>query len=66
MHASETMGYTPNECLVIEDSLKGARAATSGGFDVYGYTQLNEDPDFENEVTKSFEQMIELISMLKL
>lgn len=66
LHASETMGYTPNECLVIEDSLKGARAATSGGFDVYGYTLLNEDPDFENEVTKSFEQMIELISMLKL
>ena len=60
------MGYSPNECLVIEDSLKGAMAATSGGFDVYGYTQLNEEPDFEKEVTKTFGKMEELISLLKL
>jgi beta-phosphoglucomutase-like phosphatase (HAD superfamily) len=52
--------------LVIEDSIKGAKAATSGGFDVYGYTLQNEDPDFENEVTKTFGQMKELISLLKL
>tara|TARA_R110002050_G_scaffold65841_11_gene142314 strand:- start:16746 stop:17390 length:645 start_codon:yes stop_codon:yes gene_type:complete len=66
LHASKTMGYDPNECLVIEDSFKGAKAATSGGFDVYGYTLLNEDPDFENEVTKTFEEMTELISLLNL
>jgi beta-phosphoglucomutase-like phosphatase (HAD superfamily) len=60
------MGFSPKECLVIEDSIKGAKAATSGGFDVYGYTLQNEDPDFENEVTKTFGQMKELISLLKL
>jgi len=41
------MGFLPNECLVIEDSYKGALAATSGGFDVYGYDLHNEDPNFE-------------------
>lgn len=66
LHASKTMGYSPNECLVIEDSLKGAKAATSGGFDVYGYMPLNVEPDFEKEVTKTFGQMEELISLLKL
>ncbi|MEQ9581638.1 MAG: HAD family hydrolase [Arenibacter sp.] len=66
LYASESMGYSPSECLVIEDSFTGAKAATSGGFDVYGYTLLNEDPDFEKEVTKTFEQMEELISLLKL
>jgi HAD superfamily hydrolase (TIGR01509 family) len=66
LHASKSMGFSPKECLVIEDSIKGAKAATSGGFDVYGYTLQNEDPDFENEVTKTFGQMKELISLLKL
>lgn len=66
LHASIIMDYAPNECLVIEDSLKGAKAATSGGFDVYGYTMLNEDPDFEREVTKTFSEMTELISLLNL
>lgn len=66
LHASAAMGFLPNECLVIEDSYKGALAATSGGFDVYGYDLHNEDPNFEKEVTKTFEQMKDLISLLKL
>jgi len=66
VHASMTMGFSPNECLVIEDSFKGARAATNGGFDVYGYTRHNEDPDFENEVTLSFPEMHQLIALLNL
>tara|TARA_R110000868_G_scaffold291002_2_gene551321 strand:+ start:25646 stop:26287 length:642 start_codon:yes stop_codon:yes gene_type:complete len=66
LHASTAMGFLPNECLVIEDSYKGAMAATSGGFDVYGYALHNEDPDFEKEVTRTFEQMNDLISLLKL
>lgn len=66
LHASAAMGFLPNECLVIEDSYKGAMAATSGGLDVYGYALHNEDPNFEKEVTKAFEQMNDLVSLLKL
>ncbi|RTE52929.1 HAD family hydrolase [Arenibacter aquaticus] len=66
LHASKTMGFLPKDCIVIEDSYKGAKAATSGGFDVYGYAQLNEDPKFEMEVTRSFVEMEELISLLGL
>jgi HAD superfamily hydrolase (TIGR01509 family) len=66
LHASKSMGYPPTECLVIEDSIKGAKAATSGGFDVYGYTLQNDDPDFIREVTRTFGHMHELTSLLKL
>ena len=36
--AAKTMGFSPKDCLVIEDSLIGVEAAIRGGFDVYGYT----------------------------
>ena len=31
------MGFDPQECLVIEDSIPGIQAAISGGFDVLIY-----------------------------
>lgn len=34
LHAAKNMGYSPTDCLVIEDSLSGVKAAISGGFDV--------------------------------
>lgn len=37
LHAAQTMGFAPSECVVIEDSLAGVNAAVAGGFDVYGY-----------------------------
>jgi HAD superfamily hydrolase (TIGR01509 family) len=36
LHAAKTMGYTPEECIVIEDSPSGVMAATTGGFKVFG------------------------------
>ncbi|WP_175418932.1 HAD family hydrolase [Aureibaculum algae] len=35
LHAARTMGFKPEECVVIEDSLPGVTAAKAGGFDVY-------------------------------
>ncbi|WP_157972921.1 HAD family hydrolase [Aureibaculum luteum] len=35
LHAAKTMGFKPEECVVIEDSLPGVTAAKAGGFDVY-------------------------------
>lgn len=36
LHAAATMGYTPDECIVIEDSPSGVKAAIAGGFKVFG------------------------------
>lgn len=37
LHAAAQMGYTPDQCLVVEDSTAGIQAAVDGGFTVVGY-----------------------------
>jgi len=36
-YAAADMGYTPDECLVIEDSSSGIRAAQAAGMEVLGF-----------------------------
>lgn len=50
LFAAEKMGFTPTECVVIEDSLSGVIAAQNGGFDVLVYVQgknLFDNPDLK-------------------
>ncbi|ALJ04832.1 HAD family hydrolase [Pseudalgibacter alginicilyticus] len=62
--ASETMGYKPEECLVIEDSLSGVKAAKAGGFDVFGYVEHDYNNELKSEATKTFKSMDMLLEML--
>jgi len=62
--AAETMGFKPSDCLVIEDSLSGVRAAKSGGFDVFGFTAHDYNNELENEATKTFSSMDLLLEMI--
>ena len=62
--AAETMGFKPDECLVIEDSLSGVRAAKRGGFDVFGFTAHDYNNELEGEATKTFSRMSELLKMI--
>ena len=62
--AAETMGFKPNECLVIEDSISGIRAAKSGGFDVYGYTEHDYNNELQSEANTTFDSMDKLLGML--
>ncbi|PCJ82530.1 MAG: HAD family hydrolase [Bacteroidetes bacterium] len=66
LHAATTMGFLPDECLVIEDSVIGVTAAKNGGFDVFGFAMHNEDENFAKTATKQFYHMDELLSMIKL
>ena len=52
--AAETMGFTPQECLVIEDSISGVKAAKNAGFDVFGYTEHDYNNELQQEATKTF------------
>jgi len=61
LHAAAVMGFAPEDCLVIEDTILGVRAAKAGGFDVFGYTELNENEAFEKEATAIFNTMNELL-----
>ncbi|MDG1954462.1 MAG: HAD family hydrolase [Polaribacter sp.] len=63
-YAAEKMGFKPNECVVIEDSMAGIIAARKGGFDVFGFTNEENKKDFENEGAKVFFEMGELNELL--
>jgi len=62
--AAKTMGFKPNECLVIEDSVSGVRAAKRGGFDIFGYTEHDYNNELQQETTKTFDSMDKLLGML--
>ncbi len=62
--AAETMGFKPSDCLVIEDSLSGVRAAKNGGFDVFGFTAYDYNNELENEATKTFNSMDLLLELI--
>ncbi len=48
--AAKTMGYLPEDCLVIEDSIAGIKAAQNGGFPVIAY-----ENDFNKKLIKNLE-----------
>ncbi len=62
--AAKSMGFNPNECLIVEDSLSGIRAAKAGGFDVFGYTEHDYNNELCKEATKTFNSMDLLLKML--
>lgn len=63
--AAKTMGFSPDECLVIEDSLAGVKAARAGGFDVFGYTEQDYHNVLQPEATTTFNDMKDLLDMIK-
>lgn len=62
--AAKTMGFKPDDCLVIEDSVSGVRAAKIGGFDVFGYTEHDYKNELEALATKTFDSMDMLLDMI--
>lgn len=51
--AAKTMGFAPEDCLVVEDSLPGIKAAVNGGFDVVAYqNQFNQQQLRSENITK--------------
>lgn len=65
LHAAKTMGFEPNQCAVIEDSLAGVKAGVAGGFDVFGYANERRAKTLEDAGAKVFFSMQHLISLLK-
>lgn len=64
LFAAESMGYAPDECVVVEDSIFGAMAAIRGGFDVFGYTAHEKSASFIEICTAVFDDMDQLVPMI--
>lgn len=62
--AVKTMGFQPQDCVVIEDSLLGVQAALNGGFNVFGFTAHDYNNELEGLCTKTFDDMGQLLNML--
>ena len=58
------MGFKPNECLVVEDSISGVKAAKNGGFDVFGFTAHDYNNELQYEANTTFDSMYKLLGML--
>jgi len=66
LYAARSMGFQPEECVVIEDSTHGVRAALAGGFKVYARAKAGKKQDFEQLGAIAFESMKELEVLLEL
>ena len=66
LHAAKTLGFNPEECVVIEDSPVGVKAAIAGGFNVYGFANSHSEAELKNVTSKLFYSMDELIKILEL
>ena len=62
--AAKTMGFQPEDCVVIEDSLLGVQGALNGGFDVFGFTAHDYNNELEGLCTKTFNDMKQLLKLL--
>ena len=65
LHAAKEMGFLPNECAVIEDSVFGIQAAKSGGFDVFGLANEHNKEILEQEGVTIFYEMNALDKLLE-
>lgn len=69
IHAAELLGYAPEECVVVEDSEVGVRAAKKGGFlKVYGLVRDDErfaDERRENLMQAGADALIQSLHEIK-
>jgi HAD superfamily hydrolase (TIGR01509 family) len=66
LHAAKEMGFGPEECVVIEDSSPGIRAAVAGGFQVYARAREKDRRHFKSLGAIPFEDMKVLEKLLAL
>jgi len=65
LHAAKTMGFEVKDCVVIEDSPAGVKAALAGGFDVFGFTNNANFDALKQMNIPLFDDMANLDLLLK-
>lgn len=65
LYAAEKMGFLPEDCVVIEDSVTGVKAAKAGGFEVFGYASERSAKKLKEAGAVVFYDMNVLDELLK-
>tara|TARA_B110000438_G_scaffold31553_1_gene31079 strand:+ start:11056 stop:11694 length:639 start_codon:yes stop_codon:yes gene_type:complete len=64
LYAAKKMGFKPNDCIVIEDSIPGVTAAIKADIKVYGLVKLCTTEELMNAGAIPFKTMHELSKLL--
>jgi len=64
LHAASTMGFAPQDCIVIEDSPAGVTGAVEAGMTVLGYADLTPADQLEQAGAMVFKTMDEIPTLL--
>ena len=64
LYAAKKMGFKPEQCVVIEDSIPGVTAANRARIKVYGLVKLCSAEELENAGAIPFTKMQELAGLL--
>lgn len=65
LYAAGKMGFKPEECAVVEDSLVGVQAAVKGGFTVFALSTKEKKDPYELLGATVFSNMEELGNLLE-
>ena len=64
LYAAEKMGFKPEECVVVEDSITGVTAAVRAKIKVYGFVKLCSAEELKNAGATPFTKMQDLSGLL--
>ena len=64
LYAAKKMGFKPEQCIVIEDSISGVVAATRAKIKVYGLVKMCSAEELENAGAIPFTNMLNLPALL--
>ena len=71
LYAAQKMGFTPDRCAVVEDSIAGATAGVAAGMKVFGYYGLAHQPEQQAEKLRTLgvhqvsAQLADLLAFVK-
>ena len=69
LHTAQTLGFAPEDCVVVEDSLFGVKAGIAGGFRTFGYANQHTAPALKAagaEIIFDMEELFEVVPSSRL